>query len=96
MKLQKFSVFFIFVFVLQSCSPFGQSSLIETISDGIADFFDSKTTTVDFGPGGSQSAVSNDNYQITYSFGSPAQSPVVQTADGYTVMSSIKTQATTE
>jgi hypothetical protein len=70
--------------------------MIEVISDKIADFFDNKTTSVSFGPGGSQSAVSNDNYKITYSFGAPAQSPVVQTSGGYTVMSSITTQATSE
>jgi hypothetical protein len=96
MKLQKFSVFIIFVFLLQSCSPFGQSSLIEAVSNGIADFFDSKTTSVDFGVGGHQAVVTNDSYKVTYSLGSPAQSPVVQTAGGYTVMSSIKTQSTIE
>ncbi len=81
---------------MQSCSPFGNSSLITTIGSSIADFFDSKATTIDFGPGGSQAVVTSDNYKVTYSFGASAQSPLTQTNDGYTILSNVKTKTTTE
>ncbi len=90
-------LFIIFIFIsLQSCSPFENYSMIQSIGSGISDFFDNKTTTVDFTSGGAQSAQTGANYKVTYSFASAAQNPVLVTNNGYTVISNIKTKATSE
>ena len=88
--MSKRSYLLLFVFILQGCSnPFGQKSLIETISDGVATIFGKTTTT--FVAGGAQKFVTPGSYNGSVSVGNYINQNQVTTNGGYKVMTSIKT-----
>jgi hypothetical protein len=76
---------------LTGCSPFGNSSLIESIGSTISDIFSTKTTA-EMNAGGSQSLISSpasasagDVHQMTISVGNVYQQNSFVTATGHTV-----------
>ena len=78
-------------FVMSGCSPFGNSSFIEQISDGIVDLFATKTTS-DINSGGSQNLISapvsgqpTDVHQMSASIGNVYQQSTFVTSQGNTV-----------
>lgn len=87
-------IFFIILsssFLLQGCSPFDNSSLIEITHNFIDDIFEAKITQ-DLNSGGSQNLISNpasgllqDNHSVTLSAGNTFQQSSYVTPQGHTV-----------
>ncbi len=88
--MRKYLYLLFVIFILPGCSnPFGQKSLIEAISDGVATLFGKTTTTLV--AGGAQKFVTPGNYNGSVSVGNYANQNQVTTSGGYKVMTSIKT-----
>ena len=88
--MRKYFYLVLILLILQGCSnPFGQNSLIETISNGIGAIFGKTTTT--FVAGGTQKFVTPGSYNVSASVGNYINQNQVTTSGGYKVMTSIQT-----
>ena len=88
--MNKYFCYLLILTILQGCSnPFGQKSLIETISDGVTNIFGKTTTT--FVAGGAQKFVTPGSYNGSVSVGNYINQNQMTTGGGYKVMTSIKT-----
>ena len=86
-----FILLFFLTILLSGCSPFGNASLIEIVSNGISDLFDTKTTA-ELNSGGGRNLITSpaslnsaDVHQITVSVGNVYQQNTYVTPQGHTV-----------
>jgi|GEM_PF-5128726 len=73
---------------LSGCSPFGGSSVINIISEGISDFFAEKHSGVTSGATQYGETDPNDptkNFKVNYSFAEPVNLNAVETANGFKI-----------
>ena len=87
--MKKALILILMSFMLQSCSnPFGQNSLIDSISDGIASIFGK--TESNLVAGGTQQFQTSSAYKGSVSVGNYINQNQQMTNGGYRVMTTIK------
>ncbi len=92
--LKSWGFYFLLLFIFSGCSPFGQNSLIEIVTQPISHFLNSKSSA-EIVSGGSQTVETNSatpaiNYKAAVSVGGTYNQTATTTNGGYKIYTTIQ------